>query len=177
MSELATSARPYAVAVFKRAKETGSMQNWSQNLVFMSAVTSDDGISGVVDNPKIAKQSVSELLIDICQEQIDKEAENFLKLLVHNGRLLLLPTIAKLFEEYKAEYEGYLDVQVTSAYELSEEAHKSLAENLEKSLGKKINMNVAVDKSLIGGVLVRAGDQVIDGSIRGRLQHMQKTLQ
>lgn len=177
MSELATSARPYAVAVFKRAKETGTMQNWSQSLAFMAAVTSNGDISGVVDNPKIGKPSISELLLNICQDHIDKEAANFLKLLVQNGRLSLLSTIAKLFEGYKAEHEGYVDVQVTTAFELSEESFKGLAENLEKSLGKKINMNVAVDKSLIGGVLVRAGDQVIDGSIRGRLQHMQKTLQ
>ncbi|ASF45284.1 F0F1 ATP synthase subunit delta [Methylovulum psychrotolerans] len=177
MSELATSARPYAVAAFKRAKETAAMQSWSQGLAFMAAVIGSGDISGVVDNPKIGKQSVATLLLDICQGQLDEEAANFLKLLVQNGRLPLLPTIAKLFEEYKAEYEGYLDVQVTSAYELSEAAHKGLADTLEKSLGKKINMNVAVDKSLIGGVLVRAGDQVIDGSIRGRLQHMQKTLQ
>lgn len=177
MSELATSARPYAVAAFKRAKETGAMKDWSQNLAFMAAVTRNDSISSVVDNPKIGKQSKTDLLLDICHEQISKEAANFMKLLVENGRLSLLSTIAALFEEYKAEYEGYLDVQVTSAYELSEESFKALAENLEKSLGKKINMNVAVDKSLIGGVLVRAGDQVIDGSIRGRLQQMQKTLQ
>jgi F-type H+-transporting ATPase subunit delta len=116
-------------------------------------------------------------LLEICQEQIDKEAANFLKLLVQNGRLPLLSTISSLFEEYKAEYEGYLDVQVTSAYELTDESFRVLADKLEKALGKKINMNVAVDKSLIGGVLVRAGDQVIDGSIKGRLQQMQKTLQ
>lgn len=177
MSELVTSARPYAMAAFKRAKETGAMQNWSQGLAFMSVVVGDKAILDIMDNPKVAKQKKAEILLDICQGQIDTEAANFLKLLVENARLPLLPSIATLFEEYKSGYEGYLDVQVTTAYELSEAAHNSLAENLEKSLGKKINMNVAVDKSLIGGVLVRAGDRVIDGSIRGRLQHMQKTLQ
>jgi F-type H+-transporting ATPase subunit delta len=98
-------------------------------------------------------------------------------LLVHNNRLGLLPNIAKLFEAYKAEDEGYVEVDVFTAYALSKEAKQHFATTLEKTLGKKIHMNVAVDKSLIGGVLVRAGDRVIDGSIKGRLQHMQKALQ
>ena len=99
-----------------------------------------------------------------------------LKLLVHNNRLRLVPTIAKLFEAFKAEDEGYMEVDVMSAYPLSKEAKQEFTATLEKNLGKKIHMNVAVDKSLIGGVLVRAGDRVIDGSIKGRLQHMQKAL-
>jgi len=116
-------------------------------------------------------------MLDICQGHANEENENFLKLLVHNNRLSLLPTIAKLFEAYKAEDEGYAEVEVLTAYALSKEAKHDLTTTLEKTLGKKIHMNVAVDKLLIGGVLVRAGDRVIDGSIRGRLQHMQKALQ
>jgi len=98
-------------------------------------------------------------------------------LLVHNNRLSLLPYIAKLFEAFKAEDEGYVEVEVLTAYALSKEAKQDFTATLEKTLGKKIHMNVTVDKSLIGGFLVRAGDRVIDGSIRGRLQHMQKALQ
>ena len=103
--------------------------------------------------------------------------ENFLKLLVHNNRLDLLPTISKLFEAYKAEDEGYVEVDVYTAFAFSKEIKQDFTITLEKTLGKKIHMNVAVDKSLIGGILVRAGDRVIDGSIKGRLQHMQKLLQ
>ncbi|MDD2722481.1 MAG: F0F1 ATP synthase subunit delta [Methylovulum sp.] len=177
MSELATLARPYAVAAFKWAKQNDAMMKWSQSLKFMAAIMGDNEISIVVNNPKVGKQKVSELLLDICNGQIDEDDASFLKVLVQNGRLDLLSTIAILFEGYKAEYEGYVDVQVSTAYEFSEEAYNRLSEKLQKSLGKKINMNVAVDKSLIGGVLVRAGDRVIDGSIRGQLQHMQKALQ
>lgn len=177
MSELATLARPYAAAVFKRAKETHAMANWSQSLAFMSAVLNNDEMSGVVDNPKINKQRLTAFLLDICQGQVNEENENFLKLLVHNNRLSLLPAIAQLFEAYKADEEGYVDVEVKSAYTLSKEAKQNLTATLEKNLGKKVHINVAVDKSLIGGVLVRAGDRVIDGSIKGRLQHMQKALQ
>jgi F-type H+-transporting ATPase subunit delta len=177
MSELATLSRPYAAAAFKRAKETHATENWSQSLAFMSAVLKNEDISVVVDNPKVNKQRLSELMLDICREHVNKENENFLKLLVHNNRLILLPYIAKLFEAYKAEDEGYAEVEVFTAYALSKEAKHDLTATLEKTLGKKIHMNVTVDKSLIGGVLVRAGDKVIDGSIRGRLQNMQKALQ
>jgi len=176
MSELATLARPYAAAVFKRAKETGATGKWSLSLAFLSAVLRDENISVVVDNPKISKQALSTLILDICQGQVDDEGVNFLKLLVSNNRLSLVPSIATLFEAYKADDEGYVDAEVTTAYPFSEEAKSRLAETLEKKLGKKVHLNVTEDQSLIGGVLIRAGDQVIDGSIRGQLQHMQKAL-
>jgi F-type H+-transporting ATPase subunit delta len=176
MSEQATLARPYAAAVFKRAKETQATANWSQSLAFMSAVMKNEDMSVVVDNPKVNKHRLSALMLDICQEHLNKENENFLKLLVHNNRLGLLPYIAKLFEAYKAEDEGYVEVEVFTAYALSKEAKQNFTATLEKTLGKKIHMNVTVDKSLIGGVLVRAGDRVIDGSIRGRLQQLAKRL-
>jgi F-type H+-transporting ATPase subunit delta len=176
MSELATLARPYAAAVFKRAKETYATAKWSQSLAFMSAVLKNEDISVVIDNPKVSKQRLSALMLDICQEHVNQENENFLKLLVHNNRLGLLPSIAELFEAYKAEDEGYVDVEVSTAYTLSKDAKQDVTTTLEKTLGKKIHMNVTVDKSLIGGILVRAGDRVIDGSIRGRLQQLAKRL-
>ena len=177
MSELATLARPYAVAVFKRAKETDSTKKWSENLAFMATILSDKDISVVIDNPKVNKKELSAFVLDICQGQVNQEAENLLQLLVHNNRLTLVPIIAKLFEAYKTEDEGYVDVEVVVAYAFTKEDKPKFASILEKTLGKKVNMNVTVDKSLIGGALVRAGDRVIDGSIRGQLQHMQKTLQ
>jgi F-type H+-transporting ATPase subunit delta len=176
MSELATLARPYAAAVFKRAKETHATAKWSQSLAFMSAVLKNEDISVVIDNPKVSKQRLSALMLDICQEHVNQENENFLKLLVLNNRLGLLPSIAGLFEAYKAEDEGYVEVEVSTAYTLSKDAKQNVTTTLEKTLGKKIHMNVTVDKSLIGGILVRAGDRVIDGSIRGRLQQLAKRL-
>ncbi len=176
MSELATLARPYASAVFKRAKETDSTEKWSKSLAFMSAVLSDEEISVLVDNPKVSNERLSALMLDICQGQVDEEGANFLKLLVQNNRLALAPAIAKIFEEYKAESEGYVDVEVTTAYAFSKEEKQSFTSALEKTLSKKVHMNVTVDKSLIGGVLVRAGDRVIDGSIRGQLQQLAKRL-
>ena len=177
MSELATLARPYAAAVFKRAKETGSSEKWSKTLAFLASILSDQRLSSFINNPKVSNEGLSGLMLDISAGQIDAEGANFLKLLVQNRRLNLVPHIVKIFEAYKAEDEGYLDVEVHAAYEFSDEGRQDFSARLEKRLGKKVNMNVTVDKSLIGGVLVRAGDKVIDGSVKGQLQHMQKALQ
>lgn len=176
MSELATLARPYAAAVFKRAKETGSAEKWSETLAFIAAVLKDKDVSVIVNNPKVSNDRLSAFMLDLGREQVDSEGANFLKLLVYNKRLGLVSYIAKIFEEYKAQDEGYIDVEVFTAYAFTKEAKQSFASALEKSLSKKVHMNVTVDKSLIGGVLVRAGDRVIDGSIRGQLQQMQKAL-
>lgn len=177
MSELATLARPYAAAVFKRAKETGASEKWSQTLALLSAVLNDRDLAALIHNPKFGGERLSALLLGVCAGQLDREGENFVKLLVQNRRLNLVPDIARIFEEHKAEDEGYLDVDVHVAYPFSEEGKASFAAKLEQQFGKKVHMNVAVDQSLIGGVLVRAGDKVIDGSVKGQLQHMQKALQ
>jgi F-type H+-transporting ATPase subunit delta len=176
MSELATLARPYALAVFKRAKETNSTDKWSQNLAFLSAVFSDKSMLALVANPKVGKDKLYVFTADICQGQLDAEGENFLKLLVQNNRLVLTPEIARLFEGYKSEDEGSIDVEVVTAFPFTEDEEKKFAATLKKTLGKNVHMDVVVDQSLIGGVLVKAGDRVIDKSIRGQLQHMQKAL-
>ncbi len=176
MSESATLARPYAEAVFKTAKETNSSAKWSEMLEFLSAVVKDSNMSATINNPRVGGERLLQLLLDISQEQLNKEGANFLTLLVENNRLLLLPAIAELYEEYKAEDEGYVDVEVSTAYALTKEEQKRFASSLEKKLNKKVHMNIEVDKSLIGGIRVRAGDKVIDGSIRGRLQQLTKRL-
>lgn len=176
MSELATLARPYAEAAFKRAKETNTLSQWSESLAFLAAVVEDKAISAIVDNPEIAKDRLTALMLDICQGHLDKESENFLKTLIQYHRLALAPAIAGMYEQYKAEYEGYVAVEVTSAFAFSQEEQKKFAATLEKTLNKKVHMAVTVDKSLLGGVLVRAGDRVFDGSIRGQLQQLAKRL-
>lgn len=176
MTELATLARPYASAVFKRAKETSATTQWSESLAFMSAVVTSEEVLKVVSNPKVNRDKLGELVLDICKDHTDNEGINFLKLLLLNNRLSLLPNIAEQFEALKAEEEGYVDVEVVSAYAFTKEEKQKFSATLEKKFNKKIHMNVTVDKSLIGGVLVRAGDRVIDGSVRGQLQQLQKAL-
>ena len=176
MSELSTLARPYAEAVFKRAKETESSQEWSDTLAFLSAIMQDESLAAIVNNPRVGQDELSQLLQDICQDQIIGEANNFLKLLIENGRLSLAPQIAGLFENYKAEDEGYVDVDVITAFALTKAEEKSFATSLKKKLNKQVNISASVDKSLIGGFLVKAGDTVIDGSISGQLQQLAKRI-
>lgn len=176
MSELATLARPYAEAVFKRAKEVGNSQEWSDTLAFLSVIMQDESLAAIVSNPRVGEDKLTQLLLDICQDQITGEADNFLKLLIENSRLILLPQIAELFENYKAEDEGYVDVDVITAYVLTKAEEQSFATSLKKKLNKQVNIHASVDKTLIGGFLVKAGDSVIDGSISGQLQQLAKRI-
>lgn len=176
MSELATLARPYAEAVFKRATESGMATKWSDMLKFLAAVVTNEEAAALIRNPKVDKQRLTQLMLDICHGQIDSEGENFLKLLVQNGRLPLLPFIKDLYEQHRADSEGYVDVELRTAYALSAEKQKQLAKSLQKMLNKKPHIRMVVDESLIGGFLARAGDKVIDGSVKGQLQQLAKKL-
>ncbi len=176
MSELATLARPYAEAVFKRAKETESLAEWSDNLEFLAIAMTDQELAAAADNPRVEQARFSDLLLDICKGQLSKEGENFVRLLIENGRLSLVSHIREIFEAYRAEDEGYIEANVKSAFPLSKASQDALAKTLEKHLNREVHLHVEEDKSLIGGVLVRAGNTVIDASVSGQLQKLSKKL-
>ena len=176
MTELATLARPYAEAAFKCAKQTGNAGDWSNSLQFLSIALQSEDLMAVIDNPRVGRSRISELLLDISQDQVVDAAKNLIKLLVENDKLKLLPTIASLFEQLKAEDEGYVNVDLVSAYSLSKAEQGKYVAMLEKLLSKKVNAVITVDNSLIGGIIAKAGDKVIDGSIRGQLHQLAKRL-
>jgi len=176
MTELATLARPYAEAAFKRAKETGKTGEWADALQFLDAVAQDPEMTAIVSNPRIASDRILQLLLDICQDQLNDEVKNLLKLLMQNGKLRLLPNISALYEEYKANDEGYVNVDLYSAYALTKAEQNKYVAMLEKQLNKKVNATVTIDKTLIGGILAKAGDKVLDGSISGQLHQLAKRL-
>ncbi|KAF3981562.1 MAG: F0F1 ATP synthase subunit delta [Methylococcales symbiont of Hymedesmia sp. n. MRB-2018] len=176
MSELSTLARPYAQAVFKTAVESKSVSEWSDMLGFLSVVMQDKELIAVIANPKVSQEQRTILLLNICQDQLSGEGSNLLKLLLENDRLLLTPQISELYESYKADHEGYIDVEVISAYTLTKEEQKKFATTLKKKLNKKVHITTSIDKSLIGGFLAKAGDKVIDGSTKGQLQQLAKKL-
>jgi F-type H+-transporting ATPase subunit delta len=176
MSELATLARPYAVAVYKRAKQTASTEKWSQMLTFLAAVMQDPRVMRAAGSPKIQKERFTQTFLEMCQGQLDTEAENFVRLLIANHRFGLIKSISKQFEIYKADEEGYVQVEVSSAYSLDNGASKQISTALKQVLGKEPRLNVQIDESLIGGVLIKAGDRVIDASIRGQVQRLAKRL-
>ena len=176
MTDLATLARPYAEAVFKIAKRSNSTAKWSDMLAFLSVVASDSGIVEITSNPKVSQASLQQLLLDISEGQLNQAGRNLLKLLVANGRVTLLPEIAGLYEQSRAEDEGYVDVDVKTAFNFTKVEEKNLAATLEKKLNKSVHMSVQTDKSLIAGFWAKAGDTVIDGSLKGQIQQLAKIL-
>jgi F-type H+-transporting ATPase subunit delta len=170
--ETTTIARPYAEAIFGRASESDKLEQWSDALGLLAAVVQDDKVAAAITNPKLEGSQRIALLLDICGEHLDAEAQNLVRLLVRNDRLSVLPEIASLYEGLKNESQGTLDVQVISAYEMTPDQEDKLAAALKKRLDRDIRVTSDIDSALIGGVLIRAGDLVIDGSVQGRLQKL-----
>jgi len=176
MTELATLARPYAEAAFKSAKQAANTGEWSDSLKFLAAAMQAPELIAIVDNPRVSRVRTSELLLDISQDHVIDAAKNLVKLLVENDKLKLLSAISTMYEQLKADDEGYVNVDLVSAYTLTKSEQGKYVTMLEKLLNKKVNANVTVDKSLIGGIVAKAGDKVIDGSISGQLHQLAKRL-
>ncbi|MCU7945925.1 MAG: F0F1 ATP synthase subunit delta [Candidatus Thiodiazotropha sp. (ex Cardiolucina cf. quadrata)] len=174
--EATTIARPYAEAVFAHADESGNLELWSEMLTFLSSVVEDEAFAPIVSNPLVEQQALTELLLEIAGERINGEGSNLIRLLVQNRRLVVLPEIQTLFEELKADKERMMTVHVTSAYVLKPAQEKLIADALKARLGRDVTITSEKDADLIGGVHIRAGDMVIDGSVRGKLQQLANEL-
>ncbi len=172
MSELTTAARPYARAVFEMAQESNTLPDWSQSLSFMRMMASNADVIALLSTPTMAKQAGANAFIQLCDDKLDEKAQNLVKTLAENDRIQLLPEISALFEALKDEAEGSIEAIVISAKKLTKAEEKSIATALEKRLGRKVKLKVSIDKALLGGAIIQAGDLVIDGSIQGRLKKM-----
>lgn len=172
MQEKTTIARPYARAVFECAQEDGKLEKWSGMLQVLKLVVSDKDMQSVIANPRIENQQLIDTIIDICGDNLDEQGRNFVSVLVAADRLLLVPQISELFDDLKAEAEGIIGVEVISAYPLEDDQKEKIMEVMTKRLGKKIEISMRVDESLIGGAVIRSGDSVIDASLRGRLRQL-----
>ena len=183
MAEKQTLARPYAEAVFELAKESNALKPWSGMLAFIAAVAADENMQRLATDPRVDRGRFRDLFLDVCEEcardgalteprmhkNLDDAGANFVRLLVENRRLNLLPEIAAQYETLKAEAEARIEATVVSAFALEPGQMKSLGEALKRRLGREVNITAQVDKTLLGGIVIRAGDLVIDGSVRGRL--------
>jgi F-type H+-transporting ATPase subunit delta len=174
--EATTIARPYAEAVFAHADEKGNLELWQEMLAFLSAVVEEEAVSKIVRNPLVDQQAMTDLLLEIAGDRVNEEGSNLIRLLVQNRRLQVLPEINVLFDELKAEKEKVTSVHVTSAYALKPAQEKIIAEALKAKLGRDVTITSEKDANLIGGVHIRAGDMVIDGSVRGKLQQLANEL-
>lgn len=176
MSQLTTYARPYAKAAFKTAADSGSLQTWSDGLVLLSAVMQQEKVATYLSTPSLTAEQQATTLLDLCGDEIDSKLHNFVRLLADNGRLALLPEVTVLFEALKADSEKTVEVEVVSAQALETEAEQRLVESLKNRLQREVKLSSSVDASLIGGMIVRAGDLVIDGSVRGKLKKLTETM-
>ena len=173
MSQALTLARPYARAAFSLARDAGTLPAWSQALAFAARVAADPKVAAVLGHPKLSAADAVALL---APDGAGSEFRDFLGLLADNRRLLLLPEIAGLYEELRAEAEHVVKATVTSAAALPAGELASIKAALKKRFGREVEVESAVDESLIGGAVIAAGDTVIDGSLRGKLQRLQAAL-
>ena len=175
MAELATVARPYAEALFRVARN-GNLSAWAELVAEMAQIGAHPDVLTLADNPNLTDRQVSDTLLALLKSSMSAEVKNFIEVLVENGRVTLLPEINVQFQALKNAHEGSADAQIVSAFEMSEDQVKQVLFPLEKKFGRKLNPKVSVDSALIGGVRVTVGDEVLDMSVRAKLQQMHDAL-
>lgn len=176
MAEASTIARPYAQAVFDIATSTKKLSEWSKQLESLSAIVSDDQIGGLVTNPSVESEQLVDLIISIAKDDLDQEGKNFVKVLAENDRLNVIPEIATIFENLKNEAEKTVQAEVITAYALKDDQKSKLQAALKKRLGCEVEISSRVDKDIIGGAIVRAGDMIIDGTVTAQLDRLTSEL-
>lgn len=172
MSEYQTIARPYAQAVFDLARAGGNYEDWSQALAWVSAIAADERVKELALNPRVDDTEMVTLFDDIAGDRLFDEARNFLQLVVANGRIFILPDILKQFEDKRAEAEGTIEAELISAQQVTDAQRSALAQSLARKLGREVSLRVVEEPDLIGGAILKAGDMVIDASVKGRLQKL-----
>jgi F-type H+-transporting ATPase subunit delta len=172
MADKTTIARPYAKAAFEEAKAGKHLGPWSEALGTASVVVQDPRVQRLLGNPAVTNAELAKLVIDLAGPQLDEQGRNFVQTLAENRRLAYLPEISTLFDELKDEAEGVIDVTVTSAAPLENGQREALSAALQRRLKRQIRLQCETDPTLIGGAVLRAGDLVIDGSVRSRLDRI-----
>ncbi|MCL2876360.1 MAG: F0F1 ATP synthase subunit delta [Betaproteobacteria bacterium] len=175
MAENVTIARPYADAAFGLARGAGALASWSEILDRLAIITADADIQACISKPDLSADQLTGLLLDVAGELTD-EQRNFIRVLVDNERLRVLPEIRNLFVVLKNEHEGVLDARIASAFPLDDVTLASLRADLETRFKARIDTTVTIDPELIGGVRISIGDEVIDASVRGKLASMAAAL-
>lgn len=176
MSSLTTLARPYAKAAFELAQEEGDLARWDAMLGLISQLAADEAIGRLLDNPKVSNAETVRLISDAAGEELSERFEGYLSVLAANDRLALLPEITRLYRRLRDEAERRLKVRVVSAIPLDDDQASRLRDALARRFDREIELENEIDQGVIGGAVVYAGDEVIDGSLRGRLQKLSGSL-
>ncbi|PKH23528.1 F0F1 ATP synthase subunit delta [Enterobacterales bacterium CwR94] len=176
MSDYITVARPYAKAAFDFAVEHQSLDRWQQMLAFAAEVARNEQMTDLLSGA-LAPEALSKSFIAICGDQLDEAGQNLIKVMAENKRLIALPDVLAQFIHLRDEYDATADVEVIAANTLSDEQLNKISAAMEKRLSRKVKLNCKIDKSVMAGVIIRSGDMVIDGSVRGRLERLADVLQ
>lgn len=176
MSESITIARPYAQAAFEEAQKLGDLKGWSEMLVALAAAAQNAELAGLIANPEVEKAQLADLMIAIAGASLGVPQKNFIRVLADNRRIAVLPEISASFEALRAEAEKTANVVVESAFELSAVQQEKIAKALKTRLGREIRLSCEVKQDLLGGVVIRTGDKVIDGSAVTRLGELATAL-
>lgn len=172
MAEFTTIARPYAQAVFKLARERQTLAAWSGMLELAAHVAADPDMRKLLDNPRVTPAQLAELFADVCGERLDEDGRNLIRLLAEGRRLVVLPEIFGLFQQLKNDAEGAIKAQLITAFPATDAQKQTIAAALKRRFGREVQLEFITDPTLMGGAVVRAGDLVIDGSVRGKLTRL-----
>ena len=172
MAERITTARPYAKAIFALARKGNTLGELSSGLQRAATVVADPAVHDLLGHPRVTPTQLASLISDVAGPALGEDGRNFVSLLAHNRRLGFLPEIAALFEQMKSEVENAMDVEVIAAAKLTPDQESRYAAALQKKLGRQVRLHTRIDDSLLGGAVLKAGDLVIDGSLKGRLERL-----
>ena len=176
MAELITLARPYAKAAFEYARADKALDVWSSSLAVVANVVQQAAVEELLHSPTVTSAQKAEMLFKICGEELNEKVKNFVSVMAENKRLALLKEVQQLFEDFKSQQEKFAEITISTAFALDSNVEKALAKKLSKVLESEVSLSADIDKSLIGGVVISAGDMVIDGSVRGRLAKLAETI-
>ncbi len=176
MSEAITTARPYAQAAFDVAHSASDLKGWSDAILTLAHSVNHPDVQAIINSPRIAKAKVEDLMLGLLGGKASKSLQNFVRVLVEKRRVRELPEISEIFEALRAEAEKTAHVVVESAFALSDKQQDTISASMKKRLGREIKLVCSINKDLLGGVVIRTGDSVIDGSVRTRLGEMATAL-
>ena len=172
MANQSNIARPYAQALFELAQEQNDLSAWSDQLELLSAIASDDTTRELINNPHIDSSQITQLFDSVAGDRINDSGKNLVRLLVKNSRIEVLPEIAQAYAERRAEAESVVEAEMITASEIGADQQQQFVDVLQKKLGRTVQLEFGVDEELIGGAIIRAGDWVIDGSVKAQLEQL-----
>ncbi len=181
MADFSTTARPYAHAIYELAaqqakSDSTSLQSWADALANLATVVSNAQVKAVLDNPDIGQQRKAQCVVQILGDNLTQPQQNLVRLMAENARLKIIPVVAEQYAKIQAQAENKIEAEVISAFDLTAEQCSDLTHTLKNKLGCDITLSTSVDKSLIGGVVIKAGDTIIDASMKSQLETLALSL-